>query len=720
MSNLNMITPLTVQGIINRFCYTIGMLPTSYKQSLTYEEQLLAIGHYLENTVYPAINNNAQALAELQGLFAALQDYVNNYFDNLDLTEEINAKLDTLVADGTLENLVGAYIQPRINEQNEVIQQFENETNAEINRFKNTVNGEITSLSNYLDDKIETTIGDISTGTPLVASSTAGMTDTTRIYVNTTDGHWYYYNGSAWTDGGTYQATEIPDGSIGRVKLSFMLTDYTQMFNKDILTVNKYVNPNNGNLATPNDGKYHVSSDYIEVTPLTIFALTPNDDYWARAFYDENKSFLSNPYNNTNRYSPFVVPQGARYFRFSIMADTQAEMENTVLPAFTMTRGTGIADTFSPYYKDIEFINYLYNSNKFVKKTLDNSVNLYNGKILRNAYLTTDGGVHRPTDGRSYYTTDFISCAYGHSLEFNTNVIYVCEYDTNHIFLETARNVNAASYTAANADCAYIRVTIVNTPTNPNWRENDLMIALDELPDHYVPYINLDIPYKTITYNMLNDDIRDIITTTNMSDKAINIIGDSIVYGYNGSSPNTRVNYPIPAIIETELRFGTARNYGINGSSYGGTTSPIYNRYSEMDNSADYILSFAGVNDFGGDVPLGSSTDKTSSTFYGCLDITIKGLINKYPTGKIAFITPLKCLSGNTPNAQNLILEDYVNAIITKCKEYAIPVLDFFNYSGCVPEITAFKTNNLPDGLHPNQNYYYTLAHKIADFIKSL
>lgn len=44
-------------------------------------------------------------------------------------------------------------------------------------------------------------------GSPLVASSISGMTDTTKVYVNTTDGHWYWYNGSSWQDGGIYQAT---------------------------------------------------------------------------------------------------------------------------------------------------------------------------------------------------------------------------------------------------------------------------------------------------------------------------------------------------------------------------------------------------------------------------------------------------------------------------------------------------------------------------------
>ena len=51
MENLTLIKPEKVQNIINKFCYTIGMIPTSYKISMTYEEQIIAIGNYLETTV---------------------------------------------------------------------------------------------------------------------------------------------------------------------------------------------------------------------------------------------------------------------------------------------------------------------------------------------------------------------------------------------------------------------------------------------------------------------------------------------------------------------------------------------------------------------------------------------------------------------------------------------------------------------------------------------
>ena len=52
-------------------------------------------------------------------------------------------------------------------------------------------------------------------GSPLTASTAAGMTDHTRVYVYTgsesgyTAGHWYFWNGSAWTDGGIYNSVAV-------------------------------------------------------------------------------------------------------------------------------------------------------------------------------------------------------------------------------------------------------------------------------------------------------------------------------------------------------------------------------------------------------------------------------------------------------------------------------------------------------------------------------
>lgn len=68
-------------------------------------------------------------------------------------------------------------------------------------QFTNT-NAEITALR-------------AAVGSPLKASTVAQMTDTNKIYVYTgsetgyTSGHWYYWNGTAWTDGGVYNSVAV-------------------------------------------------------------------------------------------------------------------------------------------------------------------------------------------------------------------------------------------------------------------------------------------------------------------------------------------------------------------------------------------------------------------------------------------------------------------------------------------------------------------------------
>lgn len=71
----------------------------------------------------------------------------------------------------------------------------------------------------------QTQIASLANGAPIAASLVSQMTDHTRNYVYTgsesgyTAGNWYYWNGTAWTSGGVYQATQIADGSVTTTKL---------------------------------------------------------------------------------------------------------------------------------------------------------------------------------------------------------------------------------------------------------------------------------------------------------------------------------------------------------------------------------------------------------------------------------------------------------------------------------------------------------------------
>lgn len=120
---------------------------------------------------------------------------IYNYFNTLDVQEEINNKIDEMVEDGSFSRIISNYLDDYL----AIYQTLLN--NEQSQRIQS-------------DNDLQSQISGLASGSPLVATSTSGMTETDRIYVNTTNGHWYYYNGTAWTDGGTYQSSGIADGSV--------------------------------------------------------------------------------------------------------------------------------------------------------------------------------------------------------------------------------------------------------------------------------------------------------------------------------------------------------------------------------------------------------------------------------------------------------------------------------------------------------------------------
>lgn len=100
----------TIESPFRRFVTTIGVFPTAFTDAMTYYECLAYLVKYLEETVIPAVNENAEALEELQTLFVQLKSYVDNYFANLDVQEEIDNKLDEMAESGQLTEIISAYL----------------------------------------------------------------------------------------------------------------------------------------------------------------------------------------------------------------------------------------------------------------------------------------------------------------------------------------------------------------------------------------------------------------------------------------------------------------------------------------------------------------------------------------------------------------------------------------------------------------------------------
>ena len=93
-----------------RMCVTIGNLPSSFMESMSYYEALCWLWNYLDKTVIPAINTEGEAITELQTAFTTLKSYVDNYFDNLDIQTEIDNKLDEMAESGELADIIAQYL----------------------------------------------------------------------------------------------------------------------------------------------------------------------------------------------------------------------------------------------------------------------------------------------------------------------------------------------------------------------------------------------------------------------------------------------------------------------------------------------------------------------------------------------------------------------------------------------------------------------------------
>ena len=82
-------------------------IPAVYDNTMSYYEELCALIAYLENQVTPAVNANTVGLEELK-------KYVEDYFKNLDVQEEINNKLDQMAESGELETIINQYLQSNV------------------------------------------------------------------------------------------------------------------------------------------------------------------------------------------------------------------------------------------------------------------------------------------------------------------------------------------------------------------------------------------------------------------------------------------------------------------------------------------------------------------------------------------------------------------------------------------------------------------------------
>ena len=91
------------------------VLPLVYDDSLSYYELLCKVVKYLDEVI-SNLNSTNENFEELVKMYGELKSYVDNYFANLDVQNEINVKLDKMAEDGTLATIINQQIFKQLNE----------------------------------------------------------------------------------------------------------------------------------------------------------------------------------------------------------------------------------------------------------------------------------------------------------------------------------------------------------------------------------------------------------------------------------------------------------------------------------------------------------------------------------------------------------------------------------------------------------------------------
>ena len=265
------------------------VLPLVYDDSLSYYETLCKVTNYLNDV----IKNSDTLDVNVRGLYDAyvlLQNYVNNYFDNVDFPNLVNEKLDTMASDGSLS----ALIQPLFDEYKSTIDNTVNKQNNDINVLKSRMDT-FTSLQN---------------------GSTTGDAELIDIRVK--------------ADG--MSATSA--GNAVREQVNELKGDLSDLY--DIVKINNityengyYIEKSNGTKIQHNNG--FTVSDYVEVKPNTKYILYThlNSDIIAICGYNyvngayyfntfaKSLSDATKVYTNNEKYV-FTTPNEITHIRFSI------------------------------------------------------------------------------------------------------------------------------------------------------------------------------------------------------------------------------------------------------------------------------------------------------------------------------------------------------------------------------------------------------------------
>lgn len=674
-------------------------------------------------------------------------------------------------------------VSRQLNDLNKTLQDNINSETIARENGDNFLQHKIDTESNIrgeVDSNLQSQINSLASGSPLVASDISEMTDTSRVYVNATDGNWYYYNGTNWVIGGVYQATELENDKyytliMGDNVLSTLENVSYNLVDKSKLS-SGYISKNTGEIVKGGNEWYY--TDLIPVKPNHKYIVVANNNH---VILDKNKNIIkllnSNLIDETYKEIGYqlgglkgfrrllTIPDNGYYLRATVSQNIETESnifeyteENkNYFPLFVKENPISKEIYLNPF-KD----KYLIDIIEIMEK--ENIVSANKIKYILNGiavdYVDADKTkiMYKPSsryfatnffkvkENEKYIVSDMLTVIYKDANDnitsakrndytdypikrMNDKYILTVPSEVDSILLHTDSEIDIFPYAYRILD-----ETLINALSIPE-DNNDTVYDM-KLPDHIINILsrNLNINNKLQgkKWNVLGDSITSTdYSTPNWWEMISSRTGIIVTdYGFSGTS-----------LAHTDDRHLWAQHFEKDNAEEIGyvkdnpntwaTGNCFCERYARMIDDADIITVMGGTND--SNVPLGEWNSSDTSTFYGALNVLMSGLLEKYKGKTIAFFTPIqskniykynvsnpsKTLDDTSPTS-TLSLQLRAEAIKRKCVQYGIPCLDLFSTSGINGVDSSYIYYRSDDTFHPSNEGQERLATVIQNFIESI
>lgn len=301
--------------------------------------------------------------------------------------------------------------------------------------------------------------------------------------------------------------------------------------------------------------------------------------------------------------------------------------------------------------------------------------------IMENGYILSTNGVFDTFLNDSYFATkSFIEVPH------NTKYIVTnCRHNTE----------GAAGYAIYNINREYLtggKGCVIDVSSYLNEKIYLRITDYDEInKKHNDRYIYFVLPYDTEIDTQLKP----------FHEKIIGFVGDSITFGFDDDNNGKQLDKPWVDQVG-ELLDCAVINYGVSSASLMNNDKfteekQLLKVCDNFDDKIDYLVTMIGINDFYRGYNLGSFEDRTEESFYGCLHIYYKKMLEKYPAENnhklIVMIYPHYDVKPNFDKWQKAMRE--------VAQYYSLPIIDLSQIMGVSPYMdTNFKYWRSSEGGH--------------------